>query len=339
MKSKKTAGMDLGFMRTKIAYDLPYSFPSLIGNPSIFEIDDFYSNRETISDLELEYEGDTYYVGDRAKDTTNARQCIDTVKTDSLNEKVIYRTALGILSENTDKLTLSIVTGLPVEDFKQNGLKDKVIENMQGQFSFIFRKKPCHVNVEKVTVIPQSAGAYYDYVLDDDGNLKEDVAALAEGVVIVIDVGYKTTDVVTMINGAYDSKRSFTLVKGMRDIHKELIRLIRFTLDMKFSLHEADDLCKAGTLSDSGKMVDITPHIAKATKPIAEAILTEISATMGDTRVANRVLGTGGTIELLEQYFASYYGETYQTSESKDMANANGYRKFGRMTDESNNQD
>lgn len=337
MKTNGIIGMDLGFRQTKVVSDCSFIFPSLIGNPSIFEIDEFYSGKTPLLDLEIDYNNETYYVGERANDTNNARLCIDTVKTESINEKIIYRSALGLISQDKDKPNVYVVTGLPVEDFKQAGLKQKLIVNMKGEFSFLFRKAPCEVHVLDVIVIPQSAGAYYDYVLDETGDIKEEVAELVAGVVIVIDVGYKTTDIVTMINGCYDSKRSFTIIKGMRDIHKELGRLIRYTYDRKFSLHELDVLCKDKYIMDCGKRIDITDLISKATKPIAEAILTEINATIGDTRTANRVLGTGGTVALLEPYFEAYYGDTYLTSSNIELSNASGYRKYGIMSYESNN--
>lgn len=336
MKTKKIVGMDLGFMQTKVADDEYSIFPSLIGNPSAFEIDEFYLEKEPLLDLELEYENERYYVGARAKDTNNARLCIDTIKTDSINEKIIYRACLGILTSKMDKLNISVVTGLPVEDFKQVGLKQSLVSNMKGEFCFSFRGNDVEILVDDVIVIPQSAGAYYDYVLDNNGSVKPEVADTASGVVIIIDVGYKTTDVVTMINGIYDSKRSFTLVKGMRDIHKELARLIRYTYNRKFSLHEIDDLCKSKYFMDCGSSVDISNSISRATKPIAEAILTEINATIGDTRTANLVLGAGGSIALLESYFSNYYSTIYKTSENKELANAAGYKKYGLMRNESN---
>lgn len=76
-------------------------------------------------------------------------------------------------------------------------------------------------------VIPESLAAYYDYLIADDFSIRKDVAA--KGLAIgVIDIGGKTTDVVTIINGkTVDHSRTKTLDIGVLDLHKPVGDLLR----------------------------------------------------------------------------------------------------------------
>lgn len=329
-------GEDLGFRQNKsVSLNGTFMFPSLIGNPSAFELDQLRPVTNLTEDLVINVDSSTYYVGKKALETDNARVCTQTDKTNSDNDRMAFLATLGLHATVNKCNDYVVVTGLPVEDLKKEGLKDQVIENLKGTHEFQFGRKsnPMKVNVHDVLVIPQSAGAYFDYILDDNGDPVEEHLSSIRGQVIVIDVGYKTTDIITMVNGKFVSKMSCTIEKGMRDIHKELARLISKDHDRKFNLSELDSICRKRSFHDRGRVEDISNLILKAERPVAESIINEANALLGDTRRADKILGCGGTMNILSPYFEPFYKGYFETLPNAEFSNAAGYYKFGKMNE------
>lgn len=329
-------GEDLGFNQNKsVSLSGSFIFPSLIGNPSAFELDQFSPPSNLIDDLIINIGAATYYVGNKALETDNSRLCTQTDKTNSDNDKMAFLATLGIHSMANKCNDFVVVTGLPVEDLKKDGLKGQIIQNLKGTHEFKFTRKsiPMKVNVHDVLVIPQSAGAYFDYILDDNGNPIEERISAIRGHIIIIDVGYKTTDIITMVNGKFESKMSCTIEKGMRDIHKELARLISREYGRKFNLSEMDSICRNRSFRDKGLTHSISNLILKAEKPIAESIINEANALLGDTRKADKVIGCGGTMNIISPYFEPFYKGYFRTLPNSEFGNASGYYKFGKMNE------
>lgn len=324
-------GLDLGFEQSKVfSQCCNFKYLSMIGNPSAFELEQ-PKDKDPMNNLIVEFDNQVMYVGAKALETNNARLCVRTDKTNTEHDKAELYAALGHLHDVTGLDKCAIVTGLPIEDFKEEGLVEKVSQNMIGVKSFRFDKDkhPIVVDVKEVIVIPQSAGAFYSYVLDDEGKFIGD-RMLAE-VVIVVDVGYKTTDIITMKNCRYVSDKSCTIEKGMKDIHKELQRLIRANHGRKFMLSEMDEICRSKQFKDKGIVIDVSSLITLAESPVASAIINEAYALVGDTREADKVLACGGTMALLFPYFDEYYSHHIEKLPDLEYANASGYYKFGKM--------
>lgn len=321
-------GLDLGFNRIKLVTPFSqHAYTSAIGNPSSFELE--HTPTMILEDnLSVTFDDTTYYIGKKAMNTNNARLCIDTDKTNSTNDRVALYSALGISAEVTKEQTFNIVTGLPVEDFKKSGLREELISNLKGTHKFIFKGESVVTHVENVLVIPQAAGAFYDYILNDNGEIKLECMDILNGTVMVIDIGYKTTDVITMSYGEYVSDQSCTIPKGMKDIHKELARYINSKYDRSFNLASMDGICRAGGFIHKGNIVDITNVILELEKPITEFIINETNALIGDTKGANLIIGCGGTMSVMDRYFSLYYGDYFVTN-NIEFANASGDYKYG----------
>lgn len=327
----RVMGLDLGYNQAKISTPVnKYVFPSVIGNPGIAELEQL-DTVDLIDSMQVVIGEEVYYVGKKASETKNARLCVDRDKTNSIHEKVIYNTILGLASEDYDNYeeSITVVTGLPIRDFKNAQQKEHLIRCLNGEHNIIFNGKEILVNVDDVLIIPQAAGAYFDYVLNEDGTFNKAVATIAQGRVIVIDIGYRTTDVVTLTNGRYDSKYSFSIDSGMLEIHTELVDLIDFHHKKIMDITEMDDVCRKGFISKLGRQINIANLIKIAIEPVFQAILSGITTRIKDESIADKILGTGGTITLLGDSFAKHYGELYTTMKNPELANASGYAKYG----------
>jgi plasmid segregation protein ParM len=318
-------GIDLGFNQVKVyGSGIQFKFPALIGTPSAFEIEQ-YKQAEELSNIRVQVENDTYYVGNKAYETSNARYCIRPDKTNTIFDVAEYYAVLGYLHSVTGLEAFDIITGLPVEEFN---LKDTIKANMTGVKGFLYNDKRLHIDCTSVSVIPQSAGAYFSYILSDDATISEDNAA---GRVLVIDIGYRTTDIIVMENARYISKDSFTLHIGMKDIHKELMRRIKKVHGLQFSINDMDNICRSRSIAICGVLTDVAAMITEAMEPVAMQIIEEIRYNVPDYRKMSRILACGGTMEVVFEYFRREYEGHIELMTEPEYGNAIGYYRYGMM--------
>lgn len=336
MRKCNIVGLDLGYNQTKIRINSgAYKFISLVGEPSSLELAKLKAASDIFDDLRVNVDGKEYYVGKKAQETENPTLCTETGKADSVNERIVSSAALGIVNHYSDiSAGISIVTGLPAEDYANEMFKRDLRNSLIGHRSFKFRGDIVEVSVKDVTVLPQAVGAFFDYCLDDNGAPKEElVDEIFTGTVIIIDIGYKTTDVVFMVNGDYSSTGVLTVNKGMRDIHKELRRAIKKDFTRSLSLFDMDDICRSGYLEHEGEKRSVQKQITEAANSVARAIFTEINAEFDDKMFsARKIVGVGGTMSLLESHFKEVYKDRYITIKNPEYSNANGYYKYGLMS-------
>ena len=324
------ASLDLGFRKVKgISLNGKFKYSAMIGNPSAFELTQYKKSDDPLKELIVHCDDKTYYVGEKALETRNARLCTRPDKTNSAHDKAEYYAALGHLYEKTGETDFTIVTGLPVFEFH---LKDTLAKNMKGTKTFKFGadKKEIEVNVKSVHVIPQSAGAYFAYILDDTGKI---IPERATCLTMVIDIGYRTTDIIMMKDGVYISQDSFSIEMGMKDIHKELIRIIHATHGMLASHKEINEICEEQSININGTSVDISDLVQQAAEPVALAIIEGIRVEIPDVRKIDKVLACGGTMELIFENFLQEYEGHIEKMANCEYSNAEGYYKYGLMID------
>lgn len=341
--------LDLGFMQVKTYTPNKYfKFLSLIGEPSAFELEQYDKDNSLINNLIItkyskdekgEEVGRTYYVGTKALDTDNSTVCTRTDKTNGEQDEIELYAALGYLSEYNKEIKDSevmIVTGLPVNDFK---LAKTLESNLKGKKEFGFKngKERLEVNIKRVVVIPQSAGAYFSFVLNDNGEILKEQANVVKGTTLVIDVGYKTTDIIVMKNGQYVSKQSSTSEFGMKDIHRELIRKIKKDYDVKYDFSEMDTICREKKISVMSKELDIEYLIQQCEKPVVRSILDHINLYIPDIKKIDKILCCGGTMNRIFPYFNQEFlsmghsKDTVTLLTDPEYSNAKGYYRYGMM--------
>lgn len=323
----KIMGLDLGFRQVKVStVSKDFTFDSVIGYPSAIELKEEGSHEaKALSNLSLEYGGTIYYVGEKAiRDTKNSQLTFTADKTDNQTDLLKTLTALG---EATDEETAEyrIVSGLPVDELGIDGLKEKMISNLTGQYVFKLNNKDRNITVAKVTIIAQSAGAYYDYILDKTGKLIED---RVQPKIIVIDIGFRTTDIVCMENGRYNPSESFTIYTGVHNIHSELRKLLLKKHRVQKHPTEIDKIMKDGFITLNGAQVDLTEEIAAAKKPYAEKILSELPLYIENLSEVNQFLIAGGGGDAMSDIFLGAFSSPTELLDHAEEANARGYYKY-----------
>ena len=341
---KILVGIDLGYGQVKVLSDnKQYKFLSAVGTP----ISDFgrvanVTNKEDLlKSLTITYEGIKYYIGHNAiMNTRNGRLSLRQNKAELEENKIKFITALALLMEEDEtNLEVDIISGLPVLEFKNQ--KDKLfnmINNYGKPFEFIMHYGPKQVSksisVKNIRIISQAEGSFYDYILDKNGNVIEDRVNMVSGTIMVVDPGYKTTDVVSMENGRYIELLSDQFNKGINQVHNECLRLIMDKLGIKKEMKEIDEAIRTGKLFYNTKEYNINKIIEDAAKPFAIDIVDNLINLSNDQLGGMQsLILTGGGASILYPYIKSELDGIINVIliDNAEFSNANGYYKYGKL--------
>jgi len=126
-----------------------------------------------------------------------------------------------------ERQTFSVVTGLPVAMF--DAYRCEVEKNLAGEYRLTVkdggRVRDRLVSLARPTVVPQPLGTFYHESLNSIGNLER--RDWQEKSVGVVDVGFRTTDLVVVDRLEVVDRLSATLAFGVHDIYRLLAGRIR----------------------------------------------------------------------------------------------------------------
>lgn len=341
-------GVDLGYGQIKVlSFDIDddrkFRFLSAVGQP----VSDFgrvaaiTSINELMDSLTITYHGKKYYVGHNAiVNSRNGRLTLRQNKASSEENVVKFITSLALFTnEDQETATFDIITGLPVLEYKNQ--KDDLFNMMYNggePFTFImhygYKQVKKEIKIRNIKILSQGEAAFYDYVLDNEGNIDNEKAAKVNGQLMVVDPGYRTTDIVTMENGRYIEPLSSQLNKGVNQCHQEILRLIMEKLNIKKELQDLDEIVRTGKLFYNMKEYDISSIIEEAAMPFAEDIIENLHVISNDQLGAmSRIIFCGGGSEIIYPYVSKLLEGKVQTSlmKNSEFCNASGYYKYGRL--------
>lgn len=294
---------------------------------------------ELMESLSLTVDNQTYYVGRNAiVNTRNGRLTLRQNKADDTFNKIKFLTSLALfMEEDQEYAEFDIVTGLPVLEFRnQKDALEQMMSNNGRIFFFDMHYGPKTVSktikVNTVKVISQGEGAFYDFILDNNGDIVPSRAEIVAGTVMVVDIGYRTTDIVSMENGRYIEPLSDQFNKGVNTIHQEILRLIMEKYGIKKELKDLDQIVRDGFFYHNMKQYNIENIIEQAAKPFAEDIVESLHTTSNDQLGGvNHVIFTGGGAEIIYPYVLELLNTIVNTSimDGSEFCNATGYYKYG----------
>lgn len=344
LNTDSLVGIDNGFGTIKLTSgNVNIKFPSIVGNP----ISEFSrtaavtSMDELLNSLAITYNGVTYYVGNNAiTNTRNGKISLRQNKAEDLQNKIKTMTALALLTGETDRdATFDIIGGIPVLEYANQ--KDKLYNMFtNGGLPFDFYMHygnnivPKRILCRNVKIISQGEGAFYDYLLNDFGNIIEDRVDDANGTIIVCDIGYKTVDLVVMKQGRYVETLSDQLNKGVSQMHQEVLRLIMEKYNIKKELKDIDSIVRTKELFHNRQTIEMSKIIAEAAKPFAEDLVESLYTVTNDgLGDLDLLLLTGGGAELIYSYVNEMLNNVIKVVklDNTEFANSKGYYKYGKL--------
>jgi len=334
-------GCDLGYGQTKtFTKDKKFRFLSAVGKP----ISDFgraaavTNFDELLNCLTVTYEGQKYYIGHNAiVNSRNGRLSLRQNKADTEENKVKFLTSLALLmDEDQEYGEFEIVSGLPVLEFKnqKNILETALTNTFNLVMHYGLKTVNKRIVINNTKIISQGEGSFYDFVLDQNGKLINDRVNLVGGQVMVVDTGYRTTDIVTMESGRYLETMSDQINNGVNQMHQEILRLIMEKLNIKKELKDIDEMVRTRKIFHNKNEIIIDSIILQAAKPFAESIVEHLHTISNDQLGSmQRVILTGGGANLIYTFVKNALKDVIEVDimENSEYSNASGYYKYGML--------
>lgn len=233
-----------------------------------------------------------------------------------------------------DGQSIKLITGLPVADYFRNGFKDdeKIelkIKNLQKPVTLLSGG-----NIPQITEVVvgcQAIAAWYDYALDDNLDVRNEV----DGEIAIIDIGGRTTDIATVIGGkSVDHRRSGTANIGVLDVYKDVNREIsnRFDLRSELPIKLVDQAVRTGRIKLWKKIEDVNDIVQAVIAEYQDKIAREVERQINSGATMNAVVFVGGGSALFSNIAAEF--PNGEIIEDPEFSNARGLFKFARYKEQ-----
>lgn len=314
-------GLDVGYSATKlVSGERRVSFPSAVGTPDKAR----FSVNGAAGSIIL-VEPDNVAVGEGA--VRQSRFLHRREDRAWIESPEWYALALAAFSEVTTatRVEMRVVTGLPVSFYDdREALKARLLGGHRLQRE---SRHSQTVEVTDVRVIPQPFGALLAATLDDRGRIVDD--DLATGAVGVIDVGGKTTNLLSVnrlseigtetasVNvGAWEAVRALrtwlaTHCPGLEDVRDHDLVAAMVARQVRFY----------------GEPVDLSAVVEDILEPLAGQVLAEATQLWNGGAALDAVLVAGGGALLIGPFVQRHFRHARVVADPV-YANAVGYWRF-----------
>ncbi len=311
-------GIDVGYSATKaVSSDRRVTFPSVVGTPDKAR---FSLNADQAIILVTP---EHVQIGQEAVSQSrflNRREDRRWIESDEW-----YTLALAAFTElTTASVELSIVTGLPVAFYSD---KDAVRDRLLGQHRAQREGRRAQTfKVSDVRVIPQPFGCLLSETLDNRGRIVD--RNLATGNVGVVDVGGKTTNLLSVRHLAEISRETASVNVGAWDA----VRAVRDYLsehcpDLDLRDHQVVEAIIARQVRYYGEPVSLATIVDAMLEPLAEQVLAEATQLWNGGASLDAILISGGGALLLGEAIKRHFKHGRVVGDPV-FANALGYWKF-----------
>ncbi|MCL1851416.1 MAG: ParM/StbA family protein [Peptococcaceae bacterium] len=252
------AGADPGFGAIKLDVgDTKVLFPAVISNGSERVFSTLGHTEQEGSDLDKQIASldvivrnnssgveRHFFMGSLAQSLNpkESHYCWDEDK--STDEEAMALLLVGIaLAQKYPKVNVYLGTGVPVKYYA--ALRDKYEAELKGSFSVVFQSGPLKgqsrsMNILRSRILPQSYGVYIRETLTEEGAAIND--KLFGGYVVVIDPGFRTTDIATFHDGIMlDPPNSFSMEKGLQWAYSSVAEKLKDMTKEQANPIETDD--------------------------------------------------------------------------------------------------
>ncbi len=296
----KSVGLDVGYGFVKVFDgEVGFSFPSVVGAESKESYVRKRVNKiSSLDDLMVSFNGKKHFVGKSAiKHSQFTFRDQSLLRNDSLYFQILFFTALSLYCSNPIN-TFNIVTGLPVNHMSYvDTLTDLIGKGAKITRYLDNEVKVLDIQVNQIEIVPQPLGTYYSEFLNKWGKELKPL----EGMVGVVDVGYRTTDLITVQNGEYISEKSKTFNVGMTTVMNEIINGLRDAFGLELESYRLNEIVANKKITASGELQDVSQIVDEALQKLASSVLSNIYSFMPVVAYDSILLSGGGC-----QSIASY---------------------------------
>lgn len=314
-------GLDIGYSATKIvAGERRATFPSVVGTPERGRFS-LNGHRDELVLVEPTH----VLIGEGA--VVQSRFAARREDRGWIEGDEYYHLFLAALSETTraTNADLTVVTGLPVAFYQadRERLQERLAAVHQVQREKRSRQR---FSVSQCRVIPQPFGALLAEALDERGQVAD--VNLATGTIGVIDVGGKTTNLLSVHRLAEVGRETASVSAGAWDA----VRAVRTYLDgaapnLDLRDHRVVDAIRARAVGYYGDTIDLSGVVDEVIEHLAEQIIAQAGQLWNGAAHLSAILVAGGGAHLLGPRLQGHFRHA-RTVADPVFANALGYWKL-----------
>jgi plasmid segregation protein ParM len=314
-------GIDLGYNAVKaIGPNGPVYFPSVVGTPDKMRFSLNGDNSLVLSPAGM----GSRMIGENA--ITQSRFIGRREDRGWINTDEWYYLLCASFTELSKRsVDLKVVTGLPVAFFDD---KETVRRRLVGSHEIERAGRGKQVfTVSECRVIPQPFGAVLAESLNKSGKIID--GSLATGNVGVIDIGGKTTNLLSVHRLSEVSRETTSVSVGAWDAAREVGRFLkedgRFA-GLELRDHELADVVANRGVRAYGEWHEL-PNIDMALERMAEQIIAEATQLWNSGARLDAILVSGGGALLLGGHIVDAFKHA-RIVDNPVYANAEGYHRF-----------
>jgi plasmid segregation protein ParM len=327
--------VDIGFGFTKgIQGTDKIIFKSIIGDTENLQFWSHFAAEDTSDYFHLTVDGKPVFVGDLAEQQSDVHYfTLDQEKLMSDFVKILALTAVGHYAE--DDTSVRLISGLPVVFYKKNRLR--FIEILKGRHDLVFHDSQGHqtkkqIHIESVHLVPQPLGSALNRIVNDNGEMVHDVTTQSK--IGVIDIGFKTSDVIVLDHLKYISRASKTMDIGISNAFAIIANTLRERSGVNIELYRMYDAVKKGSIKIRGQVFDFSNIKKQVYSRIAGMIANDLERLWAsDWDMDTIILSGGGGAELAPYLAPLITGHVLPVDNNIDnrFNNVEGYLKYGQF--------
>lgn len=230
----------------------------------------------------------------------------------------------GLLLSELDQIDL-VVTGLPVNQYLNPELRERLAAQMQGEHQITPRRK---ITVSKVKVVPQPVGGFVDHVWS-----LQDATEIEDSRVLVVDPGFFSVDWVLISNGELRRQSCGTSLEASSVILDEAVRLIAEDFGGNVGRERLEHTLRNGhdQVRLFGERVDVAPYLTKAADKVGPIVSTRLRESLRkENASADMVLLVGGGAGFFELAIKDAFPQLkVSTPDTPVFANVRGFWRMG----------
>lgn len=212
-----------------------------------------------------------------------------------------------------------IVCGLPVGHYSE--FREPLVRTVMG-----WAKHDSDIQIRRVQVLIEPHGAYFDKMLDLNGQVVNHLGQVDVG---IVDIGGHTLDISEVKKGKAVIDRHVCLPTGAIHAYQTMLHQLQHRYPKNsFSIHEIPAIMRSQKVSVFGKEASVADLVKQAQKSIVGSVLSGIKEMWGEkTGHLQFIILTGGPAPLIQEEMLKSYPHI-EVPENPLMANARGFYKF-----------
>ena len=218
-----------------------------------------------------------------------------------------------------------LVTGLPVSHYLDEARRQRLAAQLEGAHDI---GSGLHVQVGRVSVVPQPAGGYMDWVEN-----ATDQSIIERGRILVVDPGYYSVDWVVIEAGEMHQHSSGSSTQAMSTLIELADQMLFDRYETRCGADRIERDIRAGreSLLVNGHSVPLFDLIQGAADVVAPRALRELRQSLrSDLAGIDMILLTGGGARFYRAAAETVFPDTRVTMlDDSVMGNARGYWNMG----------